>query len=200
MADAKETFEALCMMHAQTMHPALTQAHVGKAEIGLKRMTSMCVQCWSRSHRRRTLVGLGFFKKEQPPLGLAPFFSIPRHLGLEDVRAVGLQVTNRIGSGDEVHPLAPFNALHPNRPSLKSINLVRLVITSNSLVYQKAKNVKNGPHHFELFSALMSFTFNVLHFVSTLEARCSMSITRWPMSHFFPTLKNTRNEIMGVVL
>ena len=41
-------------------------------------------------------IGLGILKGERPTLGRAAFASGPGDLGVEDVRAVGLQVSDRI--------------------------------------------------------------------------------------------------------
>ena len=56
-------------------------------------------------------VGLGIFKRKLPPLGRAPFVGGLVHMRVKYVRAIGLQMSDRIGSGIEVHPLAPVYAL-----------------------------------------------------------------------------------------
>ena len=56
---------------------------------------------------------MGIIKGELPTLGPATFVSGLGGLGRKDVRAIGLQVSDCIGSGVQVHPLAPMCAPYP---------------------------------------------------------------------------------------
>ena len=59
-------------------------------------------------------IGRLILKTELPNLGRAAFASSRRDLGVEHVRAAGLQVSDRISDGVQVHPLAPIYVPYPN--------------------------------------------------------------------------------------
>ena len=58
-------------------------------------------------------------QKRTPPLGRAAFASGPGDLSVKNVHAIGLQVSDRIGNGVEMHPLAPV-CIH-TRPHLHAV-------------------------------------------------------------------------------
>ena len=84
---------------------------MGSAEVGLKRDDTDARALLEEAAGNGWV---GIFKRELPPLGCAPFDSGPGHLGVKDVCAIGRQVSDCIGSGVEVHLLAPIYTSYPN--------------------------------------------------------------------------------------
>ena len=68
------------------------------------------MNCGGRRSRRSEGIGLEILKGELPALGRAAFASGPGDLGVEDVRALGLQVSDCIciSDGVQMHPLVPI--------------------------------------------------------------------------------------------
>ena len=58
-------------------------------------------------------IGPGILIEELPTLDRATFASGAGDLGVEDVRAVGLQVSDGINDGVQEHPVAPIYVPYP---------------------------------------------------------------------------------------
>ena len=110
----------VCTLHVQLVHVVMSpcnllpqQANMSSADFGLKKDDIHAGAPPEAEALGMEGVGIGIVKEETPTLRPADFVTGLGDPGMKDVRAIGLPVSDRIGSGVQAYSLIPIRVPYP---------------------------------------------------------------------------------------